>query len=330
MNTDGRDLKPGGDAAPSLPAFSCGSASIRDSRFSPLPRLASFLELTKLRISAASTFTCATGYLAFRHGLDRGLLSALIGTLLLAMAASAFNEVQEHDLDALMERTRHRPIPMGSVSLAGASLFAILLAVGGFTLLLGLHGWTPALLGVLALIWYNGFYTPLKRVSAFAVVPGSLIGALPPAMGWTAAGGRLSDPALLALAIVLFLWQVPHFWLLALMHREGYERAGFPTLSRHFREPQILRLIFTWSCAAIAACATLPAFHAVFSWPALALLALGCLWLLARSTGLLRESLPPARLRKAFMDINIFALAVMAAVILDALRGLPAARLGPF
>jgi heme o synthase len=287
--------------------------------FPRISRSTSLLELTKLRISGASTFTAGTGYLAFRHGLDWGLCSALVGTLLLAMAASACNEVQERDLDALMERTRRRPIPRGAISPFAAGFFAFLLTISGFTLLLWSHGWTPALLGLLAVIWYNGFYTPLKRVSAFAAVPGSLIGALPPAIGWTAAGGRLSDPAILALALVLFLWQVPHFWLLSLLHRDGYEQAGFPTLSEHFLEAQILRLIFTWTCAAIAACAILPAFHALGGLPSLLLLAAGSCWLLARSTGLLRETLPPARIRKAFMDINLFALMVMASVILDAL-----------
>lgn len=280
------------------------------------PRLAALLELTKLRISAASTFTGATGYIAYRHGLDGGLFTSLAGTLLLAMASSALNEVQEHDLDALMERTRNRPIPRGAVSPATATFFAVLLALAGFSLLLRLHGWTPALLGLLALVWYNGFYTPLKRVSAFAVVPGSLIGALPPAIGWTAAGGLLSAPAILALGFMLFIWQVPHFWLLALMHRVGYEKAGFPTLSTHFQESQILRLVFTWTVAAVTASAALPVFHVVAGWLALALLALGSLWLLVRATRLLR---PAPNLWKAFMDINLFALAVMAAVILDAL-----------
>lgn len=283
---------------------------------SATPRPAALLELTKLRISAASTFTGATGYLAFRHGLDGGLFTSLAGTLLLAMASSALNEVQEHDLDALMERTRHRPIPRGAVNPSAATFFAVLLALAGFSLLLWLHGWTPALLGLLALVWYNGFYTPLKRVSAFAVVPGSLIGALPPAIGWTAAGGLLSDPAILALGFLLFIWQVPHFWLLALMHRKGYETAGFPTLSTHFRESQILRLVFIWTVAAVTACAMLPAFRAVAGGPALALLAVGGLWLLLRATRLLR---PAPNLWKAFMDINLFALVVMGAVILDAL-----------
>jgi protoheme IX farnesyltransferase len=313
MNTKSLDRQKEIPGNPYSPVCLQGSGSVS------LARLATLLELTKLRISAASTFTAATGYLAFRHRMDWGLLSALAGTMLLAMASSAFNEVQEHDLDALMERTRARPIPRGALSLAGASLFASLLAVSGFSILLGVHGWTPALLGLLAVLWYNGLYTPLKRLSAFAVVPGSLIGALPPAIGWTAAGGQLSDPALLALGFVLFIWQVPHFWLLALMHREGYERAGFPTLSRRFQESQILRLVFTWTCAAIAACALLPAFRAVSGLPALALLAAGCLWLLLRSTGLLRTSIPLLRVRKAFLDINLFALMVMAAVMMDAM-----------
>jgi protoheme IX farnesyltransferase len=284
-----------------------------------IARFAPFLELAKLRISAASTFTAAAGYLAFSHRFEGGLLSTLGGTLLLAMASSAFNEVQEHDLDGLMDRTRKRPIPRGAVSPAAASLFALLLALCGFSLLLWWQGWTPALLGLVAVLWYNGLYTPLKRLSAFAVVPGSLIGALPPAIGWTAAGGRISDPAIFALGLVLFLWQVPHFWLLALMHHESYDQASFPTLSIHFREPQILRLIFTWTCAAVAACALLPAFHVVSSSPALVLLTLGCFWLLGRATGLLRATLPPTRIRRAFLDINLFALMVMAAVILDAI-----------
>jgi protoheme IX farnesyltransferase len=146
-----------------------------------------------------------------------------------------------------------------------------------------------------------------------AVVPGSLIGALPPAIGWTAAGGLLSAPAILSLGFVLFLWQVPHFWLLALMHRAGYERAGFPTLSTRFQEPQILRLVFTWTCAAVAACAMLPAFGALRGLPALVLLGVASLWLLVRATRLFQ---PLPDLRRAFMDINVFALAVMVSVIL--------------
>jgi len=283
--------------------------------------LALFLELTKFKISAASTFTAATGYIACRRGVDAGLVTALLGTLLLAMASSTLNEVQERNLDALMPRTCHRPIPSGAVSALNAFLLAVLLGTLGFGLLRFFHGWTAALLGLFAMGWYNGFYTPLKRVSAFAVVPGSVIGALPPAIGWVAAGGAIGDPALLALCFVFFVWQVPHFWLLAMLHQDGYASAGFPTLARHFEAHQILRLTFTWTCGTVTACALLPLFGTTRGAVAMVLLLAGSLWLVLKFSRLLRPDLvpDPAQIRRAFMQINIFSLLVMVAVILDAL-----------
>jgi heme o synthase len=280
------------------------------------------LELTKLRISAVSTLSGAMGYIAWRQALDPGLGAAAGGMLLLAMAASALNEWQERDLDALMERTRNRPLPRGALRPASALAFALALAGAGLALLRVAGGWTPALLGLLAMVWYNGLYTPLKRVWAFAVVPGSVIGALPPAIGWTAAGGPLRDPAILALCFVFFLWQVPHFWLLALLHRKGYAEGGFPTLGDRLEEGAILRLVFTWTCATVAACALLPAFGALRGWTGNGLLALAALWLVGIFARLLEPGGGPQRLRRRFMDINRFALALMAAVVLDAL-GLP-------
>lgn len=278
-----------------------------------------FLELTKARISIASTLTAATGYLAVRGRADLGLLGTLAGTLMLAMAASTLNEVQERDLDAQMPRTRLRPIPRGAVSPFTALMLAGLLATMGFGVLLASGGWAAALLGLLALVWYNGLYTPLKRVSAFAVVPGSVIGALPPAIGWAAAGGALGDPAILALAFLFFVWQVPHFWLLALLHHEGYAQGGFPTLLNRFTEAQVRRLIFTWTCGTVAAGALLPMLRTTAGLPSMALLGAAGFWLVLRFTRLLGGEASPSRLRRAFMDINLYALVVMAAVVLDAL-----------
>ena len=276
-----------------------------------------FLELTKLRISGASTFTAAAGYVAFLRGANAGLITTLIGILLLAMGSSALNEVQEHRLDALMPRTANRPIPRGDLSPARAALIAIVLAVSGFLVLLLAHNLTSALLGALALAWYNGFYTPLKRVSAFAVVPGSLIGALPPAIGWTAAGGNVSDPTVLALAFVFFIWQVPHFWLLVGLHAEGYEEAGYPTLVGLFGRPRLSRLTFTWTCGTAAACGLLPMFRVLVSWPAEIMLGLGAIWLIAGSLPLLRQDQDAPLYRRVFMNINLFALVLTATVILD-------------
>jgi protoheme IX farnesyltransferase len=286
----------------------------------PAPRtspVSTFLDLTKLRISGASTFTAAAGYVAFLRGADKGLLTTLLGILLLAMGSSALNEVQEHRFDALMPRTANRPIPRGDLSPARAAIIAILMAVSGFVVLLLAHNLTSALLGALALAWYNGFYTPLKRVSAFAVVPGSLIGALPPAIGWTAAGGSLADPSVLALAFVFFIWQVPHFWLLVGLHAEGYEEAGYPTLVSVFGRPRLSRLTFTWTCGTAAACGLLPLFRVLVSRPAEIMLGLGALWLILGSLPLLRPDQDASLYRRVFMNINLFALVLTAAVILD-------------
>jgi protoheme IX farnesyltransferase len=280
------------------------------------------LELTKLRISGASTFTAAAGYVACLRGVNAGLVTTLLGILLLAMGSSALNEVQEHKYDALMPRTANRPIPRGDISPARGALIATVLSVSGFLVLLLAHNLTSALLGALALAWYNGFYTPLKRLSAFAVVPGSLIGALPPAIGWTAAGGSVADPSVLALAFVFFIWQVPHFWLLVGLHAEGYEEAGYPTLVSLFGRPRLSRLTFTWTCGTAAACGLLPLFRVLVSWPAEIMLGLGAVWLIVGSLPLLRTGRQDAPLyRRVFMNINLFALVLTAAVILDPFFG---------
>jgi len=282
------------------------------------PRLtAALIDLTKLRISAASTVTAAAGYIACLRRADLGLLTTLVGILLMAMGASALNELQERRFDARMPRTRSRPVPQGVFTVRAALLIAGGLAVAGFLVLLLAHGVVPALLGALAMAWYNAFYTPLKRVSAFAAVPGALIGALPPAIGWTAAGGHAKDPTVLALAFVFFIWQVPHFWMLVAMHADGYEAAGFPTIVKLLGRRRLARLSFTWICGTAAACALLPIFRAVVTLPALLLLAAAVLWLVGGSAPLLREEPDTPVFRRIFVRLNIFALALTMAVIVD-------------
>ena len=282
-----------------------------------LPRLS--FGLTWLIILPAGLWGLLDYYLPLLGGtLSRaGAWIVTLGILLLAMGSSALNEVQEHRYDALMPRTANRPIPRGDLSPVRGALIAVVLAVSGFLVLLLAHNLTSALLGALALAWYNGFYTPLKRVSAFAVVPGSLIGALPPAIGWTAAGGSAADPSLLALAFVFFIWQVPHFWLLVGLHAEGYEGAGYPTLVSLFGRPRLSRLTFTWTCGTAAACGLLPLFRVLVSWPAEIMLGLGAVWLIIGSLPLLRPGQDASLYRRVFMNINLFALVLTAAVILD-------------
>jgi protoheme IX farnesyltransferase len=152
--------------------------------------------------------------------------------MLLSGGASALNQVQERRRDALMARTAGRPIPSGRLSLTQGSLFAALaLVAGALSLWLGV-GRTAGILGLVAAAFYNGVYTPwLKPHSPFAAVPGAVPGALPPVIGWVAGGGGLTDAGALILFGILFLWQMPHFWALALRYRADYAAGGFPMVS---------------------------------------------------------------------------------------------------
>jgi heme o synthase len=104
---------------------------------------------------------------------------------------------------------------------------------------------------LLNLIWYNGIYTPLKKINPLAIIPGSLVGSIPPAVGWTAAGGNILDPQIIILSFFFFIWQIPHFWLLLLIFGKDYENAGFPTLMQIFSSDQLARITFIWIVATV-------------------------------------------------------------------------------
>jgi protoheme IX farnesyltransferase len=274
--------------------------------------------LTKFDIAVLSTFSAGTGYLLAARSLHWQMVVALAGTLLLSCGAGALNEVQEWKSDALMARTRKRPIPAGLITPSGGLLVSLLLLAGGEAVLLLGVGALCALLGAAAVASYNLLYTPLKRVTAFAVVPGSIIGAIPPAIGWVAGGGRLADGGLLALSFFFFVWQIPHFWLLLLKYGDQYEQAGFPTLTQVFSPGQLSRITCVWMMATACSSLLLPLFGVVRSLPsvlALVLCALGLAWA-SRKLLAAGEGFSPGM---AFMQINLFALAVMLACALDPL-----------
>jgi protoheme IX farnesyltransferase len=288
---------------------------------SPHERLSDLAALGKLRISLLSTLSAATGFLAASRELRAPLLAVLSGTFLLAAGAAALNEVLDRDRDARMERTRGRPIPAGRISVAAALALALLATAVGAALLGAGAGPLPALLGVGALLWYDAVYTPLKRVTAFAVLPGAIVGALPPAIGWTAAGGGLADAGLLPLCAFFLLWQVPHFWLLSLRHAEDFERGGFPTPASRFSPAQAGRITFVWTLATGALALLLPLFGVTRSAPGAYGLAGAAAALLPFAWRLLRRPERPERVAGAFAAVNLLAVALMAIVSADALLG---------
>jgi protoheme IX farnesyltransferase len=193
--------------------------------------LADRLELTKPRITVMVVFTTLVGFVMASAGpLELPLLAlALAGTGLVASGAAVLNQVIERDTDALMLRTRERPLAAGRVPLAEAVLFGAAVTGGGLGLLLLGCGPLPALVAFTTWSSYLFLYTPLKRRTPLATLVGAVPGALPPVIGWTAAAGRL-EPGAFILFAILFLWQVPHFLAIAWLYREDYARGGFPML----------------------------------------------------------------------------------------------------
>ena len=283
-----------------------------------LERTKAFLQLTKPLVTLSVALTALMGFILGQGFLAEGWLSVILGVFLLSAGSAAFNHLQEAGRDSLMERTRHRPVPSGRVSRPEAALFSVLLSLAGFVVLSGLNSRVPLLLGAITLLWYNLVYTWLKRKTAFAVVPGSLVGALPPVIGWTAAGGNILDFNILLVAFFFFIGQIPHFWLILLKHGNDYEKAGFPTITRLFTAGQIANLTLIW-VAATAMAALLPALFGVIHSPLLALLifilAIALIWSFRKWYNASETPDP----YPAFIRINAFYLAMMVIFIADAL-----------
>jgi protoheme IX farnesyltransferase len=193
-------------------------------------RFNDFLVLAKVRITLLVVVTAAVGYAVAPGRFDPAVFFALVvGTALVSGGASALNQYWERDTDALMERTRNRPVPSGRVSAADARTFGLALCAFGLALLAAAH-WISAALGLAALGSYVLAYTPLKRRSSLCTVVGAVPGALPPMMGWAAGRGSL-DAGAWALFAILFLWQLPHFLAIGWIFRDDYARGGLPMLT---------------------------------------------------------------------------------------------------
>jgi heme o synthase len=209
----------------------------------------SYLGLCKVIIAFFAALSAAAGLLLAGHPPGATLPVLISGVFLLACGACALNHYQERRTDALMPRTAGRPIPSGKIAAAAALRFSLVLIGAGAAVLLATGVWTLPLLGLAAVLVYNGFYTRLKAHHAFAAIPGALVGAIPPAMGWTAGGGGF-DARLAALCFFFFMWQIPHFLIHQQAFGREYEEVHLPSLTAVFTGGQLDRLTFQWLLAA--------------------------------------------------------------------------------
>ena len=194
-------------------------------------RAADFVALAKPRLNLLVVASTLAGYV-MGHG-DMAdavrVLSTVGGTALVAGGASGYNQVMERRTDALMRRTRMRPMAEGRLAFSEALIYASGLSVAGLAILTLFVNPLSALVALATLVSYAAIYTPLKLRTSFSTVIGAIPGALPPVIGWAAATNTLSQGAWVLFGIV-FLWQLPHFLAIAWMYRDDYARAGFPML----------------------------------------------------------------------------------------------------
>lgn len=280
-------------------------------------KISAVLELFKIRITLFVAVTTGFGYLCLDGDFSLNMLLSSTGILFLAFSSAALNHIQERKTDAIMERTKGRPLPSGRLSVLEAAVYSgIAFAAGTFILLM----YFPVLTfvaGFTCLIWYNVIYTPMKRINSLAIIPGSVIGALPPVAGWLAAGGSITDPRVLLIAFFFFIWQIPHFWLLLLIFNNDYEKAGFPTLIQLFNDVQLARITFVWTSATALTVLLFPIFNiislSVFSF----ILPILASWLVFAARDLLRKDLSRLSFNHIFRRINYFALLVIVYVSLE-------------
>lgn len=190
-----------------------------------------YAELSKHKLSGLVMMTAGAGFVMAGPPFDPvALVATSAGTFLASACANTLNQVYESPRDARMKRTMRRPLPSGRVSVPHALAFATATGAGGVGILYAAASPLAAALGAANIALYAGVYTPLKVRTSLNTVVGSVVGAIPPLMGWAAATGSLSAPEPLALAATLFLWQMPHFYALAWMYRADYAQGGYKML----------------------------------------------------------------------------------------------------
>jgi protoheme IX farnesyltransferase len=276
-----------------------------------------FLELSKLKIMIPVSLTGFTGYFIFDPQITFNLIIVTTGILLMAISASVLNQIQEAGLDLKMNRTNMRPIPAKNISETKAILFFLANLIAGTVLIYSAGGLRAAIIGLITLVWYNGIYTLSKRISAFAVVPGAVTGALPPLIGWVAAGGGIWAKPIIFLEFLFFIGQIPHFWLLILKYGEEYKNAGIPSLTDIFSRAQINRLTFTWVVSSVIAALYLCSFEIIKSKLIVGILLIASFYLIWNFSGLIKTRVNASNSRKYSILLDSYFLLVLILLIAD-------------
>jgi len=276
-----------------------------------------YSELTKPRLSLLSVITALVGYLAALPAQNLALMLCFIaGTALCAAGAATLNQWMERDVDALMKRTRERPLPADAITPAAALAVGLSLSLVGI-LLLGFGANTLAgALGLATVAAYILVYTPLKPRTRWATEIGAIPGALPPLIGWAAAEGGVSSLGWVLFGVLLF-WQIPHFMAIAWTFRDDYAAAGFPMLTVVDRSGRKAARWATANSAALLLVSVSPFLLGLSTWVYASVAALFGAWILWHSISFTRHQDKDLAARKLFLNSILYLPAVLFALVLD-------------
>lgn len=221
--------------------------------------LKSIYELTKFRLTLSVVFSSFISYMLGAKEFDIKILMLLLfGGFFVVAASNIYNQIIEKDLDALMIRTRNRPLPTNRISVNTALIIAILFTIIGLALLYVIYP-IVALLAAVSIFLYASVYTPLKLITPLSVFVGAIPGALPFMLGWVAATGEVGIEAVI-LFLMQFFWQFPHFWSIGWMQNKDYENAGFKMLPTGKKDKSTTTQIIFYSIWAVLM-SIIPAFN---------------------------------------------------------------------
>ena len=278
--------------------------------------VADLFELVKARLTSLVLLTTAVGfYLGSQSSVDyAALFRVVLGAAAAAAGAAALNQWWERKADALMHRTRMRPLPAGRMRPADALALGLVFSAFGVGYLALVCNALSAILAVITITIYIFGYTPLKRTSTGNTVVGAIPGAIPPVIGWTAARGAI-DPGALSLFVILLLWQLPHFFAIAWMYREDYSRAGFRMISSDDLSGERSASQSVFFCILLLILGGLPAFVGIVTFAYLAIeLVLGGLFIAVAMRFLRVRTRETARL--LFITSIVYLPLLLAALVL--------------
>jgi protoheme IX farnesyltransferase len=208
--------------------------------------LSDLKQLTKVGLSLSVVFSSVAGYLLAVDIINfTTLLLLALGGFFMVGASNAFNQIIEKDTDAIMQRTKDRPLPTNRMSVNFALTIAILLTILGISILYSINPKT-ALFGAISIFLYTCAYTPLKSVTPLAVFVGAIPGAIPFMLGWVAATDEFGIEAGM-LFMIQFFWQFPHFWAIGWLQFEEYKKAGFNMLPMNTKDKGAVKQIIFYT-----------------------------------------------------------------------------------